>query len=46
MEKIIDWFKPKSPCCNAYMKNTNLHITRLYTEINIYECQSCKKEWV
>jgi hypothetical protein len=45
MKKILDWFSPKSKCCNAPMKNVQLHTTGLRTQINVYECQSCKKEY-
>ena len=46
IKKILDWFRPKSKCCNAPMKNVDIHITGLRTNLNVYECQSCRKEYI
>lgn len=42
----LNWFKLESDCCKAPMKNTDIHISRFYTQMDIYECQSCKKEYI
>ena len=46
ISKIINWLRPKSDCCKAPMKNTDVHITRLHTHMDIYECLKCKKEYI
>ena len=44
LKKILDWFRPKSPCHNAPMKNTGAHDS--FGDMPIYECPVCKKEWI
>ena len=46
MTQLLDWFRPKSDCCKAPMKNTDVLITRFHTQMNVYECQSCKKDYI
>lgn len=46
MKGLLGWLKPKSDCCKAPMKNTDIHILPNYSEMNIYECQLCKKTYI
>jgi len=44
INKILNWFRPKSPCHNKPMKNTDCHDA--FGDMPIYECTECKKEWI
>ena len=44
INKILNWLRPKSPCCKKPMKNTDCHDA--FGDMPIYECPECKKEWI
>lgn len=43
LEKILNWFRPKSPCHKKPMKSIGCHDN--FGDIPIYECPECKTKW-
>jgi len=43
INKILDWFKPESPCCKVKMKSDMLD---MQFDKLVYQCPKCKKEWI
>lgn len=42
LEKIFNWFRLKSPCCNKPMTSVlEMNVDKL-----LYTCPKCGKEWI
>jgi hypothetical protein len=39
-QKIFNFFRRKSPCCNSIMENVDEYKGSL-----VYECNECKEQW-
>jgi hypothetical protein len=44
IRKIINWFKLKSPCCDAIMHNNECHDA--FGDMPIYECSKCNVKYI
>lgn len=40
--KILNWLRPKSPCCKKPMTS----VLEMELDKMLYECPECKKEWI
>lgn len=46
IKRIWKWLSLKCPDCGGVMENDDCHITRFGTQINVYTCQECKRQWI
>ena len=42
VERLINLFKIKSPCCKSHMSS----VFDLEHDFLVYECVKCKKQWI
>jgi len=42
INKILNWLRPKSPCCKKPMTS----VLEMELDRMLYECPNCKKEWI
>jgi len=40
--KLLNWFRPKSPCCGELMTS----VFEMELDKMLYECSKCKKEFL
>lgn len=42
IDKILNWLRPKSPCCAAPMTS----VFEMELDVLLYECSDCKMEYI
>lgn len=44
--KIVRFFSIKCPKCNGTLHVLDMHITTFWGELNVYECDKCKRRFI
>nr|DAY55024.1 MAG TPA: Transcription initiation factor IIE, alpha FINGER, Transcription [Caudoviricetes sp.] len=44
--KIVLFFSTKCPICDGTLHVVDVHITTFWGELNVYECDKCKRRFI
>ncbi len=44
--RIVRFFLIKCPRCDGTLHVTDVHVTTFWGELNVYQCDKCKKKFI